>query len=134
MGTSACVKFCYVLRGDIFPLVNVYHHYDGYPEWVGKQLCEWLIPKLIVDGFSRSNSNICNGIGCMAAMYIRDHKMSTGNFYVTPLDDKGEYNYIVIVEGTGKANDCITIIALYDDDILFKGKPSEFLNYIKRKE
>lgn len=69
----------------------------------------------------------------MAAMYIRDHKMSTGDFYVTHLDDKGEYNYKVIVEGTGKANDCITIIASSDENVIFKGKPSEFLNYIKRK-
>ncbi len=51
-------------------IVDIYHHYDGYPEGLGVTLASYLNGYHIVNGLGRENDKLFNGIGCMAASII----------------------------------------------------------------
>ena len=43
-------------------LVNMYLHHDGYPEWQGVQIANWL----------KANKNICGDSSKLAAKLVHD--------------------------------------------------------------
>ena len=51
-------------------LVSIYHHFDGYPEYLGVTLANYLQDKIITNGLNRNDTNCFNGIACMAASII----------------------------------------------------------------
>ena len=147
MGTRSTITFYSRMGGTNFFLVNIYQQYDGYLEGVGKELCEWLKPKIITNGFSKANWNIANGAGCLAAKYISEFKPATGGLYIYPEDvahEDCDYNYSVIVdenwisspfENNKNAEDIITIeVDNWGEKPFFKGSIQELLDYIERQK
>ena len=147
MGTRSTITFYSRMSGTNFFLVNIYQQYDGYLEGVGKELCEWLKSKIIVNGFSKSDFNIANGAGCLAAKYISEFKPATGGLYIYPEDvahEDCDYNYSVIIdedwvtspfENNKKAEDIITIeVDNWGEKPFFKGSVQELLDYIERQK
>lgn len=147
MGTRSTITFYSRMDGTNFFLVNIYQQYDGYLEGVGKELCEWLKPKIITNGFSKANWNIANGAGCLAAKYISEFKPATGGLYIYPEDvahEDCDYNYSVIIDEDWvtsfstfekKAKDIITIeVNNWGEKPFFKGTIQELLDYIEKQK
>ena len=67
-----------------------------------------------------------NGIGCLAAQFVREFKRGIGGLYITNKSDTQSYNYRVFLDKD-------RIIMAMDDD--FSGTPDEFLEkYCKSHE
>ena len=80
-------------------IIQIYHHYDGYPEGLGEKLKQYL-------GNIDKNTNAYpgelhkhfNGVGCFAASLVAYLKDCPGNVYLEPTDDKHgdtEYHYTI---------------------------------------
>lgn len=101
MSTRSTVKF-YQSRlnkgekEDVI-ILSAYHQSDGYPEGVGQELADFLKSKKIINGIGDQTmeTGYANGLGCLAAQYVREHKERIGGFYLTTPDDEQEYNYEV---------------------------------------
>jgi hypothetical protein len=122
MGTRSTVKF--YEDGEV--ILSVYQQYDGYPTGVGKELADFLNSKTIISGFSgQTMETHANGIGCLAAQFVKEFKRSIGGLYITNKSDTQSYNYRVFYDGD-------RIIMTVNDD--FSGTPDEFLEkYCKSK-
>lgn len=142
MGTRSTITFCEKVDDKIIPYVNIYQQYDGYLEGVGKELCEWLENKIIVNGFSLFDKrDIANGVGCLVAQFISDKKNGVGNFYIYPIGeskDYCDYNYTVIIDETyseRKLKDITTIeVDSWGRKPFFKGTIQELLDYIENQK
>ena len=145
MGTRSVITF-YVKET---PYVSVYQQYDGYPDGVGKELCDWLSDKIVINGISsqiKDTSKYANGVGCLAAQFIRDFKCDVGNLYITPLDYDREwvdFNYSVIIDddinlpsgGVPIRKIAKIKISLFEStDTIFEGSIDEFYSFIERKK
>lgn len=139
MGTRSTIMFVQQWTGknnEIYqkPLVNIYQQYDGYINGVGYDLARWLLSKKICNGFnSETDKSYANGVGCLAAQFVRDFKNEIGGLYVTPMEDTENYNYKVIVDESkvGDLNyvSTITVTRFDDEEPIFVGTPSELLNF-----
>jgi len=111
MATRASIKFS-DKNGNF--IANVYHHYDGYPEYLGKKLIDLTTPAPITNGLTMKPNGtrpalgeVFNGMGCLVASVIAKLKEEPGNVYLYTEGDFGEcgeeYLYEVIEnsEGTG---------------------------------
>ena len=136
MATHCTVKFS--LKDDneeLTPIVNVYHHYDGYIDGVGYDLAKWLCKKTMVNGLPlKYDKNMCNGIGCLVAQYIHNFKEEPGGVYIYPLNNlEDEYHYDVIIKDSFRnsipVNDITEITVTSYDEIIFKGSPKELLEF-----
>lgn len=142
MGTRSTITFCEKIDDKIIPYVNIYQQYDGYLEGVGKELCEWLEDKIIVNGFSPGDRrDIANGVGCLVAQFISDKKNGVGDFYVYPIGEGNgycDYNYTVIIDETyseRKLKDITTIeVGNWGNKPFFKGTIQELLDYIENQK
>lgn len=148
MGTSSTITFYEKSDDKPIPYASIYQCFDGYLEGVGKDLCMWLKNKIIVNGFSPNDKrNIANGIGCLIAQYIRDHKDDVGDLYIYPIGEYCEgcdYNYSVIIdeswtisfyETERKAEDITTIeVSNWGKNPFFKGTIQELLDYIENQK
>ena len=103
MATRASIKF--VDKEDNF-LANVYHHYDGYPQYLGAKLLE-LTEGQMTDGLSgnRSLGEHFNGMGCLVASVVAILKTAPGNVYLYSEKDFGnvgeDYLYEVAEHNDG---------------------------------
>ena len=91
-------------------IVDIYNHWDGYPEGLGVKLASYLNGYHIVNGLGRDDDKLFNGNGCMAASIIA-HSWIDYHYYVW-----GDYYkdiWISIFDG----NECI-----------FVGKPQALLD------
>ena len=110
MATRASIKFS-DKNGNF--IANVYHHYDGYPEYLGNELLKLTEGRMTSgvslrkDGSRPLLGESFNGMGCLVASVIAKLKTEVGNVYLYTEDDFGgcgeEYLYEVIEnsEGTG---------------------------------
>lgn len=145
MGTRSVITF-YVKET---PYVSVYQQYDGYPDFVGKKLCDWLSDKILINGINsqiKDTSKYANGVGCLAAQFIRDFKDDVGYLYVTPIDyDKEwiDFNYSVIIDddinlpsgGVPIRKIAKIKISLFEStDTIFEGSIDEFYSFIERQK
>ena len=84
--------------------VQIYHHYDGYPEGLGVTLANYLNPKKIVNGIPlkpTSSVDLANGMGCLTASLIKYLKEAPGNVYVDyPYQDRFDIDYTYYIWGT----------------------------------
>ena len=104
MATRASIKF--VDKEGNF-LANVYHHYDGYPQYLGTKLFE-LIEGDMVNGLS-GGMNVLgehfNGMGCLVASVVAMLKTAPGNVYLYSEKDFGnvgeDYLYEVVEYDNG---------------------------------
>jgi len=130
MGTRATITF----YEDGEKLVKLYNHWDGYIAGLGVELAEWLNNKTIINGITkRDDESKANGIGCLVAQFIRDHKTCIGDLYVIPIDSDDEmidYQYKVeFTDSIGKCSEIakITVTTWGSENIEFVGTPSELL-------
>lgn len=121
MGTRSTVKF-YNEFNEEEPILSIYQQFDGYIEGVGHDLANWLKTKKVINGFGSETmeDGFANGMGCLAAQYVAEHKKSIGGFYLTTKNDSQSYNYKVR---------CIDKKIIIEVDDIFKGTPEELLNF-----
>lgn len=108
MSTRASIRF----RDNEGNFVaNIYHHYDGYPGYLGNKLKE------IIDGGSTENGirynptfripalgEFFNGFGCLVASVVAELKTTPGNVYLYTEREFGnvfeDYVYDVVQNDT----------------------------------
>ena len=107
-------------------IVDIYHHWDGYPEGLGVTLASYLDGKKVVNGLSRGNEDyVFNGMGCLAASVVAELKDGPGNVYIEGRDQHGWIDYRYYIWGdTGKV---IWISIFSKDECIFVGKPQQLL-------
>ena len=108
-------------------VVEIYHHWDGYPEGLGVKLASYLDDKSIVNGIGNKDNEdiIFNGLGCMAASIVAQLKDGPGNVYI---EDRGshawiDYEYFI----WGDTDKEIWISIFEDSECIFVGKPRQLL-------
>jgi len=92
MGTRSLIHFYDGGHKDII-LATVYQQYDGGPTVVGKDLAEFLLSGVVVNGIPvGGTARYFNGMSCLTAQYIAEHKHGAGGLYIYPagVEDVGE--------------------------------------------
>ena len=109
-------------------IVDIYHHYDGYPEGLGVTLASYLDGKAITNGLgNRDDYDYFNGLGCLAASLVAELKDGPGNVYIEDKDRPHgwlDYKYYV----WGDDNKDIWISIFDGDECIFVGKPQALLD------
>jgi hypothetical protein len=106
MATRASIRF--IDNGGNF-VANIYHHYDGYPGYLGNKLKEIIDGGSIGNGISGSPvlGEFFNGFNCLAASVVAKLKISSGNVYLYTEKDFGNacedfvYDVVENAEGNG---------------------------------
>ena len=108
-------------------IVDIYHHWDGYPEGLGVTLASYLDGKKVTIGLSdRNDYSVFNGMGCLAASLIAELKDGPGDVYIEPRESHGwiEYQYYI----WGDTYKDIWISIFDEGDCIFVGKPQALLD------
>ena len=109
-------------------LVSIYHHYDGYPEYLGVTLANYLDSKRIVNGLGDRKAPVFNGLGCLAASLIAELKDEPGYVYIDdPSSPHGGLDYEYVVWSDAGKGIWISIFD-YCGNCLFVGKPNKLQN------
>ena len=99
--------------------VNMYLHHDGYPEWQGVQIANWL----------KANEKICGDGAKLAAKLVHDMYYNSCYLYSSPDDIDHQYTYVI---WTGDRGDMwISCYNQYTSQCEFVNKPNKV---IKRYE
>ena len=109
-------------------IVDIYHHWDGYPEGLGVTLGWYLSGRKIVNGISSDMNEdlVNNGMGCLAASLVAHLKDGPGNVYIEGRDQHGWIDYHYYIWGyEGKT---IYISIFSDDECIFVGEPEDLLD------
>ena len=108
-------------------IVDIYHHYDGYPEGLGVKLASYLDDKVVTNGLgSKDDYSMFNGMGCLAASLVAELKDGPGNVYIEDPERKHgwlDYEYFV----WGDDGKSIWISIFDGDECIFVGKPDGLL-------
>tara|TARA_R100000700_G_scaffold5179_1_gene8514 strand:- start:338 stop:766 length:429 start_codon:yes stop_codon:yes gene_type:complete len=113
--------------------VQIYHHYDGYPEYLGVKLANLLDGYNIVNGISHGMQGpYANGMSCLTAQIVGLLKDGPGNVYLQkPVEkDWEDYEYFIWVKD--HADIWISILD-YDNNCIFVGKPEKLLTKYEEK-
>ena len=110
-------------------IVDIYHHWDGYPEGLGVTLGWYLSGKKIVNGISSAMNKdlVHNGMGCLAASLVAHLKDGPGNVYIEPRESHSWIDYHYYIWGDeGKS----IYISIFDSEVgcIFVGKPEDLLD------
>ena len=109
-------------------IVDIYHHYDGYPEGLGVKLASYLEDKKVSNGLGkRDDFTVFNGMGCLAASLVAELKDGPGNVYIEdPARPHSwlDYKYYV----WGDDNKDIWISIFDGSECIFVGKPEMLLD------
>jgi hypothetical protein len=112
------------------PLVCMYRQFDGYPSGHGAELAEFLASGKMVNGLSRDDGKVFNGMCCLAAQMVAHFKKEPGGIYLmvpTPGAEHGqEYEYHVWFEYYLR----VKVIDV-TETVLFDGTVSEFIAFCK---
>ena len=107
-------------------IVDIYHHWDGYPEGLGVTLASYLDDMKIVNGLGRDDMNVANGLGCLAAQLIAEIKDGPGN--VSIIGSEESYSWIDYEYYIWGAEYKDIWISIFDgDECIFVGKPRDLL-------
>ena len=136
MSTRSLVRFVTREEGVSFSEhpekveVQVYKHYDGYPEGHPVDLAKFLMEFKMVNGISQDDdSKMSNGLGCLAAQYVAAFKMGPGDIYVENPDTKhGDIEYITYVWGDYDKDIWMSIFDTYKEKCIFVGKPQQLID------
>ncbi len=107
-------------------IVDIYHHWDGYPEGLGVTLASYLNGYHVVNGMGRENDNLFNGIGCMAASIVAELKDGPGDVYIEPRESHSWIDYHYYIWGDYYKSIWISIFD--GDECIFVGKPQALLD------
>lgn len=94
MGTRS-LTFVYE---DNEAFINLYRQYDGYPSGHGAELARFLNRGRLVNGLSGKDTQVFNGMGCLAAQMVANFKDGPGQFYLHSVNAKDcgqDYEYHV---------------------------------------
>ena len=110
-------------------IVDIYHHWDGYPEGLGVTLASYLDDKSIVNGIgSEDNEDIIfNGMGCLAASLVAYLKDGPGNVYIEPRESHGWIDYQYYIWGDTDKDIWISIFDGSSGECIFVGTPRDLL-------
>ena len=98
--------------------VNMYLHHDGYPEWQGVQICNWL----------KANATINDGTR-LAAKLVRDMWYDSCYLYTSPDDIDHQYTYVIWV---GDNEDYwISCYDQYSSKCVFVNQPDQIIKRYK---
>ena len=136
MATRSLVRFVKREEGVSFSEhpkrveVQVYKHYDGYPEGHPIRLAEFLNNFKIVNGVPvGDNSRMANGLGCLAAQYVAAFKEEAGDIYLENPDTQHfDIEYITYIWGTDNKDIWMSIFDTYEKKCIFVGKPQELID------
>ena len=131
MGTRATIKIAKREEGVSFSkkpekfMVSIYHHFDGYPEYLGVTLANYLEGKKIVNGLGSDRDTVFNGLGCMAASIVAELKEEAGNVYIEDTfgEPSGWIDYEYYIWGDVGKDIWISIFSY--DKCIFVGKPNK---------
>ena len=97
--------------------VNMYLHHDGYPEWQGVQLANWIHSNARQDG------------SALAAKLVHDHYYDSCYLYESPDAIDHEYTYVI---WTGDCNDIwMSCYNQYTSRCVFVLKPEKVIEKYK---
>ena len=121
-------------------LVNIYQQFDGYPEYMGVHLGEFLKDIKIINGIGSDRSlesKTANGAGCLAAQLVSHLKDVVGNTYLMecegePGDAHDEYIYTLYPK-EGEPT-YMAIYRVYTKECIFVGTPQEAIDKYTPKE
>ena len=99
MATSAMLT---IYNKEDQPICNLYFHYDGYVDGVGKEIVDFIKEKQYVTSLPiQPNPNLCNGMGDLAAQIVCHFKnqQPIGGVYLYPVNQQmyTDYNYLLKV-------------------------------------
>ena len=93
--------------------VNMYLHHDGYPEWQGVQLANWL------------KNNLNNDGSALAAKLVHDMYYDSCYLYESPDSIDHQYTYVI---WTGDSKDiCVSCYCQYSSRCVFVLKPDKII-------
>ena len=110
--------YCNPDNYEDYSCVNMYLHHDGYPEWQGVQLANWLKANNFADD-SRT-----------AAKLVHDHYYDSCYLYNNHSEIDHQYTYMVFV---GLAQNRIACYNRYSHDVVFDMTPDEILEKYEDK-
>ena len=135
MSTRSLVRFATREEGVSFSEhperveVQVYKHYDGYPQGHPLDIAKWLIDFKIVNGLGGHDIKVANGLGCLAAQYVAGFKMGAGDMYIeNPDTQHGDIEYITYVWGDYGKGIWMSIFDTYEKKCIFVGKPQQLID------
>ena len=136
MATRSLVRFAERKEGVSFSEhperieVQVYKHYDGYPEGHPVNLARFLKGFNIVNGVPYPEPDrIANGLGCLAAQYVAAFKEQPGDLYIeNPDTQHGDIEYVTYVWGDDGKSIWMSIFDTYEKKCIFVGKPQELID------
>ena len=109
---------------------QIYHHYDGYPKYLGCNLAEFLCDFRVVNGLPTNyfeNIKVANGMGCLTAQLIAALKEESGNVYVDyPDTDRDDVEFTYYIWGCVGKDIWMSIFDLHDNCI-FVGMPQQLI-------
>ena len=106
-------------------IVDIYNHWDGYPEGLGVTLASYLDDKKVVNGLSRDDHDVFNGMGCLAASLVAELKDGPGDVYIEPRGSHSWIEYQYYVWGDDYKDIWISIFN--EGECIFVGKPRDLL-------
>jgi len=118
--------------------VNMYRHYDGYPEGHGLDLAHYLKDFTIVNGIGEgAELGIhANGPGCLAAQMVKHFKQEVGYINLYPTDEVGSgwEDYVYTLFPKEGEPIYIAIYKVYTKECIFVGTPQQLIDKYTPKE
>ena len=101
--------------------VNMYLHHDGYPEWQGVQIANWL------------HANTRQDAAAMAAKFVHDHYYDSAYLYADASHIDHQYTYVI---WTGDKDDMwVSCYDQYNSSCVFVLKPEKIISkYMSQDE
>ena len=101
--------------------VNMYLHHDGYPEWQGVQIANWL------------HTNARQDAAAMAAKFVHDHYYDSAYLYADAGHIDHQYTYVI---WTGDKDDMwVSCYDQYNSNCVFVLKPEKIISkYMSQDE
>jgi hypothetical protein len=136
MATRASIK---ISDCDGNFIANIYHHYDGYPEYLGQKLIEICDSGKIVNGLSAGQGKAFNGFSDLACSIVFELKESSGGgrVYLNTEDDYGkcgeDYLYEIVENPTMRQSPLVLVENMNGEtelvqDILYRVNDIETFN------
>ena len=101
--------------------VNMYLHHDGYPEWQGVQIANWL------------HTNARQDAAAMAAKFVHDHYYDSAYLYADAGHIDHQYTYVI---WAGDKDDMwVSCYDQYNSSCVFVLKPEKIISkYMSQDE
>ena len=96
--------------------VNMYMHHDGYPEWQGVQIANWLL----------AMNNGCQDGTKLAAKLVHDMYYDSCYLYSDPENIDHEYRYVIWSGNKDKIH--VTCWNMYSNQCVFVATPEKIIS------